>query len=358
MLSVRPGSIDTVDELRNALQSAIQLEHATIPPYLTAFFTIQGTGAGAKYAAQTLHDIFMEEMLHMHLACNILIAVGGRPEINRPDFIPNYPGPLPMGIGSGEPGGLTVGIKRYSRQTVRDTFMEIEEPEDPLDLPTRALKADFAGVAPPTTYETIGEFYLAIKAAILKLDKPAGSIFTGGTATQVPVPAPLQPITDAASAFMAIDTIIAQGEGSHTSPEDGTKPGEFAHYYRFEELYRGMKIVPDPSAEHKYAFDPSQPIDIDDEADIIQMVDNPMLVQLDPQSDWRAIQLSDEFDATYTKLLNCLHIAFNGRPERINDAIALMYELKNSAEELLQQRLTTGPYAGQFAGPRFRYVGP
>ena len=35
-----------------------------------------------------------------------------------------------------------------------------------------------------------------------------------------------------------------------------------------------------------------------------------------------------------------------------------MYELKNSAEELLQQQLTTGPFAGQYAGPRFRYVGP
>ena len=43
MLRVQPGSIDTLDDLRSALQSAIQLEHATIPPYLTAFFTIQGT---------------------------------------------------------------------------------------------------------------------------------------------------------------------------------------------------------------------------------------------------------------------------------------------------------------------------
>lgn len=56
------------------------------------------------------------------------------------------------------------------------------------------------------------------------------------------------------------------------------------------------------------------------------------------------------------RLLNCLHIAFNGDPDRIDDAFALMYELKNSAEERLQQPLTN--YAGQFAGPCFRYVGP
>lgn len=347
MLRIQPGSIDTLDDLRSALQSAIQLEHATIPPYLTAFFTISGTSPGALFAAQTLHDIFMEEMLHMHLACNMLNAIGGHPAINRAGFVPDYPGPLPMGIGSAEPGGLTVGIKRYSAQTVQKTFMEIEEPESPLPIPTREAML----TAPPaTTYETIGEFYHAIAAAMVRLGE---GIFTGAAGLQVPGAIE---VTDVATAIEAITTIVTQGEGTSTSPADGS--GELAHYYRFEQLYRGMKIVPDSTAPHGYAFDPGQPIVVNDATDVIRMVDNPMLVQLDPQTDWRAIQLSDEFDASYTKLLNCLHIAFNGAPDRIDDAIALMYELKNSAEELLQQRLTTGPYAGQYAGPRCRYAGP
>ena len=74
MLRLKSGSIDSLDDLRSALQSAVQLEHATIPPYLTAFFTISGTNAGALFAAQTLHDIFMEEMLHMVLVANVLNA--------------------------------------------------------------------------------------------------------------------------------------------------------------------------------------------------------------------------------------------------------------------------------------------
>ncbi|MGA9580964.1 MAG: ferritin-like protein [Allosphingosinicella sp.] len=353
MIRVQPGSIETLADLRGALQSAIQLEHATIPPYLTAFFTLKGTGDGARYAAQTLHDVFMEEMLHMHLAANILNAVGGRPAINDPAFIPDYPGPLPMGIGSGRPGGLTVGIKRYSKQTVKKTFMEIEEPEDKLDLPTReSVRKSLFTAAPPTTYETIGEFYHAIAAAITRLGE---SIFTGDPGLQVP--GAIQ-VADVASAIEAITTIITQGEGTSTSPADGDPGDELAHYYRYQQLYRGMKIVPDPSAPDKYAFDPKQPIIVDDMADVIQMADNPATVTLDPTGDWRAIQLSDEFDSSYTRLLNCLHIAFNGDPDRINDAIAIMYELKNSAEELLQQQLSGAKYKGQFAGPRFRYAGP
>jgi hypothetical protein len=355
MLRVQPGSIDTLDDLRGALQSAVQLEHATIPPYLTAYFTIQGTSAGAIFAAQTLHDIFMEEMLHMHLACNILNAIGGHPLINSPDFIPAYPGPLPMGIGSGEPGGLSVGIKRYSKATVHDTFMEIEEPENVIDIPVQeGVLATLSLVQAPTSFETIGEFYAAIRLAIQTLGQ---NIFTGDPGLQVPGPPGYKSVQDVQSAVDAIDLIITQGEGTPTLPADPSN-GELAHYYRFEQLYRGMEIVPNPNEPEKYAFDPDRPIIVDEEVDVVQMVDNPMLVRLDPTTDWRAIQLSDEFDATYSRLLNCLHIAFNGSPGRINDAIALMYELKNGAEELLQQRISTGPHAGQFAGPCFRYVGP
>ena len=66
----------------------------------------------------------------MHLVCNILNAVGGAPVINAADFIPWYPGPLPMGIGGAD--GL---VKRYSKATVQNTFMEIEEPENPIHIP-------------------------------------------------------------------------------------------------------------------------------------------------------------------------------------------------------------------------------
>ena len=40
----------------------------------------------------------------------------------------------------------------------------------------------------------------------------------------------------------------------------------------------------------------------------------------------------------------------------VEDGIGAMFEFKTIVGELLQQRLTAGELAGQFAGPRFRYV--
>jgi hypothetical protein len=90
--------IDTVEDLHEYLYKAIQLEHATIPPYLTALYSIHPiTNSDATHI---LRVIAVEEMLHMTLAANILNAVGGTPDLNRPKFVPLYPSPLPDGENS------------------------------------------------------------------------------------------------------------------------------------------------------------------------------------------------------------------------------------------------------------------
>ena len=177
MLKIKPIKITDLASLQFALQKAIELEHATIPPYLTAYYTLRGTSPGGVAARQILHSIVIEEMLHMHLACNILNAIGGAPAINAPNFIPTYPGPLPMGIGGAD--GLVVGIKRYSKATVQNTFMEIEEPENPIHIPVKTTAFD----AIEPSYETIGQFYAAIGDEITK---QGNSIFTGDPGRQVP----------------------------------------------------------------------------------------------------------------------------------------------------------------------------
>ncbi len=97
MIKLQPGIIDGIraaasaDELGDYLQSAIELEHSTIPPYLTAMFSLR-TGANAEIA-QYIRRIVKDEMLHMTIAANILIAIGGSPSINQPGFVPSYPGP-------------------------------------------------------------------------------------------------------------------------------------------------------------------------------------------------------------------------------------------------------------------------
>jgi hypothetical protein len=221
--------------------------------------------------------------------------------------------------------------------------MEIEEPENPIHIPvkTTALEA----IAP--SFETIGQFYTAIGNEIVRLNKE-NNIFTGDPGRQVPG---ATIVKDVDSALAAIATIVTQGEGTPTSPADS--PSEYAHYYRFEELFRGMRIVVDSSSRVGYSFDPKQPIVVDDTADVTQMADNPRTV--DFSSNWRAGQLADECDAIYTKLLNALHIGFNGQPDWIDrNAVSVMFEFKNCIEELLQQQLASGLYAG----PRFLYAGP
>jgi hypothetical protein len=340
MLKITPIKITDLASLQLALQKAIELEHATIPPYLTAYYTLRGTSVGGKAARQIIRSIVVEEMLHMHLACNILNAIGGAPLINTPGFIPTYPGPLPMGIGGAD--GLVVGIKRYSKATVQNTFMEIEEPENPIHIP---VKTELEAIAP--SYETIGQFYTAIGNEIVRLNKES-NIFTGDPGRQVPG---ATIVKDVDSALQAIATIVTQGEGTPTSPADS--PTEYAHYYRFEELFMGMRIVVDPKSPVGYSFDSKQPIVVDDMADVTQMADNPRTVNF--SSNWRAGQLADECDAIYTKLLNALHIGFNGQPDWIDgNAVSVMFEFKNCIEELLQQQLAGGLYAG----PRFLYAGP
>src|ERR1700750_3516779 len=85
--------VHTLDDLREHLQWAIELEHSTLPPYLCALYSIKpGTNAEA---VAVITSVFIEEMLHMTLAANLLNAVGGTPVLDHPGFIPRYPAFLP-----------------------------------------------------------------------------------------------------------------------------------------------------------------------------------------------------------------------------------------------------------------------
>jgi Ferritin-like len=345
MLRIMAQPLASDDDVRNALQNAIRLEHSTIPPYLTALATLSGNSDSVKYAREVIRDVVVEEMLHMTLACNILNAIGGHPVIVDANFVPTYPHELPMGVA----GDLVVHLKRYSKALIENTFMKIEEPEIPLDIPIKTAGLALEALTPIT----IGQFYAGIRAKIV--DHP--ELFTGAPDLQVTGfffdPGEDIAVTDVKSALLAIETIVEQGEGTPKSPTD--LQNHIAHYYRFQQFSKGMRIVDDPSSTIKVSFDPAKPLTIDDAADVIQMVDDPPLVTYDT-ADWRAEQLSTEADAAYSGILRALHQGFNGKPNKVSDAVGTMFEFKTILGELLQQKLTTGAHAGQFAGPRFKYV--
>src|ERR1700691_1083892 len=87
--------ITNIPELHEHLKVAMQLEHATITPYLLALYTIRPDTN--LEATRILRTVVVEEMLHLTLAANIFNAVGGTPNLSAPDFVPKDPAHLPDG---------------------------------------------------------------------------------------------------------------------------------------------------------------------------------------------------------------------------------------------------------------------
>lgn len=335
MLTIDPRYVAAVQaaqepgDLHDLVQKAIELEHSTIPPYLAAYFSLKlGTN---EMVADIIRSVALQEMLHMTIASNLLIALGGSPQINRPGFVPKYPGPLPMDIGN----GLIVPIEKCSVELVKNVFMVIEEPEDPIHIPVRLL-ATAEGTGPE--FHTIGEFYAALDKKIQEMGQDA---FRGDFGREMVdntwfPPDQLFRITDPESASAAIDLIVEQGEGTPTSPLDPEE--EPAHYYRFEQIVVGKRLVRDP-VTGGFVFG-GAPVLID-ERNVWNMQPNG-----DPDTlpkDSRARRSSVQFAYGYTSLLNALHRTFNGQPEAMRDAMGLMYQLRLAAQEVLSNPLPDNP---------------
>jgi ferritin-like protein len=323
-----------VHGLREALQAAIELEHSVIPPYLYALYSLAPGGSTA--AAAIIRSVVNEEMLHLTLAANILSAVGGRPVLDSPEVLPRYPGPLPGTVDD----GLIVGLAPFSVPLVRDTFMVIEQPELPLE---------FGGAAPDQNdgeLLTIGQFYRRIRTALAALGDGA---FTGRRHHQVTTD--LMPgaiaVTGVVSACRAIDTIIDQGEGTFTSPLEGTSP-DVAHYYRFAEIAHGRRLIRNlaagpkapPGQRYVYA---GEPVTVNP-AGIRNAPLNPKLDAYPAGS--AARRACKTFNYTYTSLLKSLHATFNGTPGELKSAIGLMGSLQQQAADMMRGTATDGDPVG------------
>lgn len=328
----------TVEGLRCALQNAIELEHATIPPYLYALYSLK-PGANLEVAG-LVKSIVSEEMLHMSIDCNVLNAIGGAPKIDDPCFLPKYPGPLPGGVES----DLTVPLAPLSKQLVHDIFMVIEEPENVLEFPVRG----FAAMAVEQQV-TIGQFYGKI---IEQIEFLGDGIFQGDPKKQLTTGfKALQDlrIHNAATAVAGIKLIVAQGEGTKTSPLDPEH--EFAHYYKYAEIYNGRKLIKNPDKKHgapefiygghKIEFDP---------AGVWPVITNPSNASYVAGS--KARNLNETFNYTYTSLLKSLQRVFGGEPDRLGPAIGLMESMKEQALTMMSYQTVPG----QTAGPSFQYT--
>src|SRR4051794_26167505 len=131
--------------LQESLQWAVELEFATIPIYLSGMWSLKD-GSGEVF--DLIKSVVMEEMLHLGFASNMLVAVGGTPQISAPV----YPA-------TGLPGNVRPELQVYlaglSKESVA-MYMQIELPENPLAFTVEE-------------FPTIGSFYDAIAAAFATL---------------------------------------------------------------------------------------------------------------------------------------------------------------------------------------------
>jgi Ferritin-like len=343
MLYLPRQPLETLEDLRTALRHAIELELGTIPPYLTALFSIK-PGANAV-AGAIVRSVVIEEMLHLSLACNMLNAVGETPSL--PAAVLRYPSPLPMGIGD-KPGGpeLIVPLTRLSQASIQ-TFMTIEEPEHPLHFPKAAALGQTQYQAIGDLYQTIGEFYKAVGQLMKELGE---RVFTGGASHQVTGwidQNRLHAVLNLDDALKAIELIIEQGEGTEQSPEDESK--ELAHYYRFEQIQLHETLNRDPALPAGYEWG-APPVGLDD-AGVWPMIKNPPEVPLPQGSE--VARISDQFDGTFTLLINELQRTFGGEPGALGSAMAQMHALRIEAARLVPMEV---PGRIGTAGPRFLYV--
>jgi hypothetical protein len=316
-----PESGRGVGWLREALQVAVALELATIPPYLCGWWSVEDRGS---HAARLIRRIIGDEMYHMGVVCNLLVAVGGRPRIT--DAAPAYPGPLPGGVR----GGVNVYLSGLTRPFVHDVMMAIEAPEAPL---ARSMNGS----------PSVGHFYDDLLNAFRSTapELSARGQLSARIGSDV-----LEPLADLDDVERAIGIIKEQGEGTTSSPEDAFGDDHPAHYYAFGEIYHGRQLRQEDDG---WRFT-GAPVPFPDARPMARV----------PAGGWpdppkRVHALLDRFDTAYAKVLSTLEAAWaDGDARTLNSAVRTMRGLESPALELMESAIPDAPgtYGPQFSPPR------
>jgi hypothetical protein len=304
-----------VAELKANLQTAVEIELATIPIYLYTYYSIVRDATFgeqvdeaqlyANKAGAVIMSVAVEEMLHMSLSANVLFAMGVQPQLYR--RAPKaYPTGLPYHnpVGPKGPNGetaVTIPLAPLAFEQLWH-FLQIEYPEQ------------WDAVPQDRDWNTIGQFYSYIRC-LLRTKLLTDEDFQRGAAGQAiqpfnyspnnvdtvypkgkfdpwkpakPVPTPAwaesDPHPSAAEAAVftnspdshagdsellcirsredaadAIDTICDQGEGYPVpdvgpSPDDDPTKDEESHYVKFVKLQ-----AQDADYEHTTESLPNEP---------------------------------------------------------------------------------------------------
>ncbi|MES2639565.1 MAG: ferritin-like protein [Myxococcota bacterium] len=309
------------------LQTAIELEWATLPPYLYACWSLVDP-VGPE--ARAIRRVIGEEMLHLGMACNLLNALGGEPRFG-PDVAPRYPAPAP---GNLDDGTLVLRLLPWSIPAL-DLFIRIEARAPTREEVPRRLHSHLRGGP-----ASISQFYGAIRDALGNVPedgiKPRRQLVMGKPQSGGKLIA-VTALTHAerrAQAEAMIDEIVVQGDA--TVLEGGPPPTEPSHLERFSELRRVVAshppdtacLVTDPSLQlHRYSSD--------------------------------QLRLNHAFNSAYSELVDGLSAAFRMEaPNLYASAGPAMLAMERRAAELRR----SGPVASgptdttEYPGPTFCYV--
>jgi ferritin-like protein len=343
------------------LQSALQLEFATIPTYLSAAFSLNGNSEVYELILRTA----IEEMLHFTAVANLMNAIGIAPNIVA--AVPQYPCDLNV-----VDPPLKLHLRSFSFDLVEKLFMHIEAPERHVEFPTVAALV----AAPP---RTIGQFYAGI-IDIIKQDK-IPNLFENAArdayrqreakpnfheiayindqdSSKYPLKQEINfKITDKGTAAEHLRWVVGEGEGE--APYDPLDAeGLPGHHYRFQSILKSRYLIPNKNVALKYSFSGgSLPFD------------QSGVHEFDPNakaSDYQAFPaVADQmksFNEKYTKMINLLHSAFNCPSPAQLDQAATDYQ---GALRIMRGLATAASLIVQAAdknhikaGVPFEYAGP
>lgn len=333
MIRLRWAQPDSVSDVRRLVQSAIDLEFATLPPYLYAKLSILPQTNAA--AMGRLGAIVNQEMIHLCLACNILNAIGGTPVFNAP----HYPGPLPGDVNA----KLVVHLLPFSEGAMTQG-MAIEEPAEP-------IKPSLARATEGSI--TIGEYYERLDAELAKLPPSAWTAHRNQVDDAQFFQGQLFAVNNYADAHQAIGDIVSEGEGTSVTPDNAGSPLDFqeelAHYYRFWELQRNQTLT---KANTPPGYRWGEPLGVDWSA-VYPAIPDPESHDFSRDS-LAAQQAQQACNAAFTSMVDALTGAFSGAVGGVGIAVRAMFELRTAAKVALQIPLADGK---SVAGPAFRYLG-
>lgn len=317
------------ERLIHALTEAAEIEHNLLCCYLYAAFSLKAGDEGlsekeavavTRWRGEIL-AVAVQEMAHWATVNNLLVAVGGDPHFQRPNF------PVPPGY---HPAGFDLRLAPFNAQTL-DAFIFLERPEsegEPPEgtAPGRAVAGRDWITPVGENYRTIGEFYGAIRDMARTLAARAGPGAFVADERQVPwarlgVPGVIE-IRDLAGALAALNMVIEQGEGS-------TRASAECHFDRFVRIRREWADLRAVNA----GFSPAH----------AAATDPVMRRPADPSRTWvtgqEAVPLLDLANATYGALLLVLARMYSvsavlERPGLAACAMKLMHAIARLGERL------------------------